>query len=88
MIATTFFAFRGTIPMVYVDSIGVSARHADAAHVRAFADRAARASLIRFLVWNDPNGCYSDRDHKLEFDRVATTDELRACVHLVADEMV
>ena len=36
-----------------------------------------RASLIEWLMWNDPNGCYSDEDNELEFGRIATTEELQ-----------
>jgi hypothetical protein len=43
-------------------------------------DTATRAQLIEWLCWNDPNGCYTDQAMQLEFDRVATDAELRACV--------
>lgn len=45
----------------------------------AHVSKATRPQLIAWLVWNDPNGCYTDADMRTEFDRVATTEELRAC---------
>jgi|DEB0MinimDraft_3_1074331.scaffolds.fasta_scaffold217237_2 hypothetical protein len=37
-----------------------------------------REQLIDWLTSNDPNGCYTDADHMLEFGTVATYDELLA----------
>ncbi len=36
-----------------------------------------RASLIRWLVWNDPNGCYTDQDRSDEGLPPADLDELQ-----------
>lgn len=55
-------------------------RTASAEVLREFADKAARASLIRFAVWNDRNGCFTDAQMRREFGRVATTAELRETV--------
>lgn len=43
-----------------------------------FARKADRFTLIRYLRWNDPNGCYSDSDSRAEFGRVSRTSDLRA----------
>lgn len=39
----------------------------------------SRETLIKMLIENDPNGCYSDHDSLIEFDRVASHDELMEC---------
>ncbi len=39
-----------------------------------------RGELIAALTWNDPNGCYTDDAMRTEFDRVATTYELRVAL--------
>lgn len=37
----------------------------------------SRAILIDWLIWNDPNGCYSDSENRREFGAPCPTRELR-----------
>ena len=54
--------------------------------LRAFADTASRKDIIAYCVWNDPNGCWTDKDCKLEFGRPSETETLRAIVRSWADD--
>jgi len=39
-------------------------------------DTTSRESLIQWLMWNDPNGCYSDHDSLVEFGEIAPYEDL------------
>lgn len=52
------------------------------------ADIDSRESLIRWLVWNDPNGCYTDEDAMLEWGRAHSLSTLRELYsHFQNDEV-
>jgi hypothetical protein len=38
-----------------------------------------RESLIRWLVWNDPNGCYTDEDAIAEWGKPHDLETLQTC---------
>lgn len=60
------------------DGLDMEARQRYAlAHVR----RMKRAALIAFCVWNDPNGCYTDHDMRVEFDTVSRCKDLRSIIN-------
>jgi hypothetical protein len=51
-------------------------------------ENAPRQALIDYCVWNDPNGCFTDDDVKLEFGQSNgwTDEELREIVRKMGEE--
>lgn len=83
---TRFLMGVNNTPCIQFDNITYSVHALGPEGLRDFANMAPRKDLIAYCVWNDPNGCYTDKDCKLEFGQPTETETLRAIVRGWADD--
>ena len=88
VVPRAYFTYRNGEPRIVIDNIPYDPRTVDGARMREFAVYAARASLIRYCVWNDRNGCWTDKDCRNEFGRTMETENYRTIIAQWADENI